>query len=111
MRYLFPLLWVVFVPVLGWPVVASSNEVQHLNAAGATFPYPLYARWASDYNQQTGIRINYQSIGSGGGVRQIIARTVDFGATDDPLPANQLAEHGLVPVSYTHLTLPTIYSV
>jgi len=96
MRYLFPLLLVVLVPALGWPVVASANEVQRLNAAGATFPYPLYARWASDYNQQTGIRINYQSIGSGGGVRQIIARTVDFGATDDPLPANQLAEHGLV---------------
>jgi len=75
---------------------AEAHEVNRLNAAGATFPYPLYARWASDYNQQTGIRINYQSIGSGGGVRQIVARTVDFGATDDPLSAEELAEHGLV---------------
>ncbi len=56
-----------------------------LTGAGATFPYPLYARWAYAYEKATGIRINYQSIGSGGGIRQIMNRTVDFGASDAPL--------------------------
>jgi phosphate transport system substrate-binding protein len=66
--------------------VASQAAPISLNGAGATFPYPLYSKWISEYNKQhPNIRINYQSIGSGGGIRQIIAGTVDFGATDAPM--------------------------
>lgn len=64
--------------------------------AGASFPAPLYARWAADYNKQTSIKINYQSVGSGAGLKQIEAKTVDFGASDAPLKADALAEKGLV---------------
>ncbi len=62
-----------------------------LLGAGATFPYPLYARWFNTYAQETGVRINYQSIGSGGGIRQLIAGTVDFGATDVPMTDEEIA--------------------
>ncbi len=61
-----------------------------LTGAGATFPYPIYARWFSIYNREHGVRINYQSIGSGGGIRQMIEGTVDFGATDAPLTDEDL---------------------
>ncbi|MCA9598526.1 MAG: phosphate ABC transporter substrate-binding protein PstS [Myxococcales bacterium] len=65
---------------------ATGSENVTLNGAGATFPYPLYSKWMSEYNKQhPNVRINYQSIGSGGGIRQISARTVDFGATDAPM--------------------------
>lgn len=63
-----------------------------LTGAGATFPYPLYARWFNDYATRTNVRINYQSIGSGGGIRQILAGTVDFGATDVPMSDAEVAE-------------------
>ena len=66
-----------------------------INGAGASFPYPLYAKWAYKYNQLTGVQINYQSIGSGGGITQIKAKTVDFGGTDAPLKAEELDEFGL----------------
>jgi phosphate transport system substrate-binding protein len=66
-----------------------------ISGAGATFPYPIYAKWAEAYNAKTGVRMNYQSIGSGGGLRQITSKTVDFGASDMPLPPEQLARHGL----------------
>jgi phosphate transport system substrate-binding protein len=66
-----------------------------LNGAGATFPYPVYAAWAYQYQRATGVRVNYQSIGSGGGLRQIAARTVDFGASDAPLEPERLQELGL----------------
>lgn len=62
-----------------------------LTGAGATFPYPLYARWFSDYARQTGVRINYQSIGSGGGIRQLIEGTVDFAASDSPMTDEELS--------------------
>lgn len=63
-----------------------------INGAGATFPYPLYSKWFSEYQQvQPGVRINYQSIGSGGGIRQLTNRTVFFGATDGPMTTEQLA--------------------
>lgn len=62
-----------------------------LTGAGATFPYPLYSRWFNDYAQRTNVRINYQSIGSGGGIRQVLAHTVDFGATDVPMTNEELA--------------------
>jgi phosphate transport system substrate-binding protein len=69
-----------------------------LTGAGATFPNPLYAKWFADYAAQTGIRINYQSIGSGGGIRQITEGTVDFGASDGPMTDEQLAraKHGRI---------------
>ena len=67
-----------------------------ITGAGATFPYPLYSKWAEAYKAKTGVGLNYQSIGSGGGIKQIIAKTVDFGASDAPLEAAQLEKEGLV---------------
>jgi phosphate transport system substrate-binding protein len=67
-----------------------------LDGAGATFPYPVYSAWAYDYNKVTGFKLNYQSIGSGGGVKQITARTVDFGASDAPLESPDLAKDKLL---------------
>ena len=64
---------------------------QNLTGAGATFPYPLYSKWFSDYAAKTGVQINYQSIGSGGGIRQISERTVDFGASDGPMSDDELS--------------------
>ncbi len=72
---------------------ASRTRVD-LTGAGATFPYPLYSRWFNDYAQRTDVRINYQSIGSGGGIRQMIEGTVDFGATDVPMTDAELAQAG-----------------
>lgn len=66
-----------------------------LTGAGGTFPAPIYSRWAADYQQLTGNRINYQGIGSSGGIKQIIAKTVDFGATDTPLSEEELQKNGL----------------
>ena len=67
-----------------------------ISGAGATFPYPVYAKWAEAYKQQTGIGLNYQSIGSGGGIKQIEASTVTFGASDKPLEPADLKQNGLV---------------
>ena len=67
-----------------------------INGAGATFPYPLYSKWSFEYAKQTGLKMNYQSIGSGGGIKQIKAKTVDFGASDAPLAAKELEEAGLI---------------
>lgn len=67
-----------------------------INGAGATFPYPLYAKWATAYEAETGVKLNYQSIGSGGGIKQIKAKTVDFGASDAPMKQAELDEYGLV---------------
>jgi phosphate transport system substrate-binding protein len=61
-----------------------------ITGAGATFPAPVYSKWADEYKKQTGVQLNYQAIGSGGGIKQIDARTVDFGATDDPRKAEEL---------------------
>ena len=66
-----------------------------LSGAGATFPYPVYAKWADAYKKETGVGLNYQSIGSGGGIKQIKAKTVTFGATDAPLTGKELDESGL----------------
>jgi len=66
-----------------------------INGAGATFPYPIYAKWAEAYAAKTGVKLNYQSIGSGGGIAQINARTVDFGASDMPLKPEELDKNGL----------------
>ena len=67
-----------------------------ISGAGATFPYPLYSKWADAYKKETGVGLNYQSIGSGGGIKQIEARTVTFGATDAPLKGPELDKFGLV---------------
>jgi len=67
-----------------------------ISGAGATFPYPIYAKWADAYKKSTGVGLNYQSIGSGGGIKQIEARTVTFGATDAPLKGDELDKNGLV---------------
>eukprot|EP01084_Bolivina_argentea_P165205 287041_1 len=66
-----------------------------LTGAGATFPAPVYAKWADTYQKETGNKVNYQGIGSSGGVKQIIANTVDFGASDAPLSDEKLAQEGL----------------
>src|SRR6186997_3327486 len=67
-----------------------------ISGAGATFPYTVYAKWADAYKKATGSGLNYQSIGSGGGIKQITARTVTFGASDMPLKGEQLEKDGLV---------------
>ena len=67
-----------------------------ISGAGATFPYPIYAKWAEAYKAKTGTSMNYQSIGSGGGIKQITAKTVDFGASDMPLKPTDLDKNGLM---------------
>src|ERR1017187_2434658 len=75
---------------------AHAEAVETLNGAGATFPYPVYSAWAFDYSKVTGVQLNYQSIGSGGGIRQITERTVDFGASDAPLTPEALQKSNLL---------------
>lgn len=74
----------------------SAAVAQDVTGAGASFPAPLYAKWASEYNKATGVKINYQSVGSGAGIKQIEAKTVAFGASDMPLPDEDLAKNGLM---------------
>ena len=74
----------------------AGAQAQEATGAGATFPAPLYAKWAADYNKATGVKINYQSVGSGAGLRQIEAKTVDFGASDMPLKDEDLEKKGLM---------------
>ena len=81
--------------VMGAVASCAVAEVKSINGAGATFPYPIYAKWAEAYYKATGVRLNYQSIGSGGGVKQIKAKTVDFGASDAPLKPEELDKYGL----------------
>jgi phosphate transport system substrate-binding protein len=86
-RYRIAILLAVL--ALALPVVAQTQ----LNGAGATFPYPMYSKWFSEYNKlHPDVQINYQSIGSGGGIRQILNGTVDFGASDGPMTDEQLKE-------------------
>ena len=77
-------------------LMAATTFAQDVTGAGATFPAPLYSKWADAYNKATGARINYQSVGSGAGLRQIRGKTVDFGASDMPLTDADLAKDGLV---------------
>jgi len=76
--------------------IARPALAADITGAGATFPYPIYAKWADAYRKATGKGVNYQSIGSGGGIKQITARTVDFGASDMPMKAEDLQKNGLV---------------
>ncbi len=85
---------ITLVAFIGFAGLSTAAEL--INGAGATFPYPLYAKWAYEYAKKTGVKLNYQSIGSGGGIKQIQAKTVDFGASDAPLSAKNLDEAGLM---------------
>jgi phosphate transport system substrate-binding protein len=76
--------------------LAVAAQAADISGAGATFPYPVYSKWADAYKTKTGIGLNYQSIGSGGGIKQIKAKTVTFGASDKPLEPTELKESGLV---------------
>ena len=84
------------VALAGIALVATSALAADITAAGATFPYPIYSKWASAYKAVSGVGLNYQSIGSGGGIAQIKAKTVTFGASDMPLTAAQLNAGGMV---------------
>lgn len=77
-------------------VATTSAFAADITGAGATFPYPIYAKWAEAYKAKTGSNMNYQSIGSSGGIKQIKAKTVDFGATDNPVKFDDLEKEGLV---------------
>ena len=74
----------------------STCALADITGAGATFPYPIYAKWADAYKKNTGTGLNYQSIGSGGGIKQITAKTVDFGASDMPMKGEDLEKNGLL---------------
>ncbi|MBW8743483.1 MAG: phosphate ABC transporter substrate-binding protein PstS [Sphingomonas sp.] len=85
----------MFVAGVGAFAIASTAAAADISGAGATFPAPVYAKWAEAYKAQTGVGLNYQAIGSGGGIKQIKAKTVDFGASDKPLKPDELAAAGL----------------
>ena len=85
-----------FVVALGLGVAAVASWAADITGAGATFPYPMYAKWAEVYKKETDVGLNYQSIGSSGGIRQIRAKTVTFGATDAPLTGAELDKDGMV---------------
>src|SRR5512142_1399196 len=88
---------------IGGATVHAQASVD-LTGAGATFPYPIYSKWFSEYATKTGVKINYQSIGSGGGIRQLSEQTVDFGASDAPMSDAELAKAKGGPV----LHIPTV---
>ena len=77
-------------------LLCFTAQAQQITGAGATFPYPVYAKWAEAYHKQTGVGLNYQSIGSSGGIRQINSQTVTFGATDAPVKGEDLDKNGQV---------------
>lgn len=87
----YAVLAVLATSALAWGVQAQAQDV---TGAGATFPAPIYSKWASDYNKVSGVKVNYQSIGSGGGIKQIDSKTVDFGASDMPLTDDVLKQKG-----------------
>ncbi|MCL2873092.1 MAG: phosphate ABC transporter substrate-binding protein PstS [Betaproteobacteria bacterium] len=82
--------------IVGVLALTAGVQAAEVTGAGASFPAPLYAKWADAYSKATGNKINYQSIGSGGGIKQIQAKTVDFGASDAPMKPEDLAKNGLV---------------
>ncbi len=92
----FKRMWWAGVGALAAGALAAAAQAADISGAGATFPYPIYSKWADAYKTQTGIGLNYQSIGSGGGIKQIKAKTVTFGASDMPLKPDELKEAGLV---------------
>src|SRR6266480_3984737 len=86
----------LLVALAGAVAFVAAAQAADISGAGATFPYPIYAKWADAYKKETGIGLNYQSIGSGGGIKQIQAKTVTFGASDMPLKPEELTKAGLV---------------
>ncbi|MEN2993949.1 MAG: phosphate ABC transporter substrate-binding protein PstS [Thermodesulfovibrio sp.] len=88
--------WTFLIMIIILFSVNFSYSTDMINGAGATFPYPLYSSWATDYYKATGIKVNYQSIGSGGGIRQIIERTVHFGASDMALKPEEIEKSKLI---------------
>ncbi len=93
------ILWIFLAGVLAVSTAWAGGKITLLGA-GATFPYPLYHKWFDIYHKKTGIKVNYQAIGSGGGIRQLLARTVDFGATDAPMSDKELAR---APAKIVHI--------
>ena len=91
-------LWFLSVAALSLLAMVNLSQAQSvtINGAGASFPYPVYSQWAHKYHELSGVKINYQSIGSGGGIAQIKAKTVDFGGTDEPLKPEDLEKSGLI---------------
>ena len=85
-----------FIACLAAALFAAPALSADITGAGATFPYPIYAKWADAYRKATGVGMNYQSIGSGGGIKQITAKTVDFGASDMPMKPEDLEKYGLL---------------
>lgn len=86
----------ILITLLSLLVAVPLMAAETLNGAGASFPFPVYSSWAYSYEKETGIKVNYQSIGSGGGIKQITAGTVDFGASDDPLTQADLDKNNLM---------------
>ena len=82
--------------IAAFGAVGHAKETATISGAGASFPYPIYAAWANKYHELTGVQLNYQSIGSGGGIAQIKAKTVNFGASDEPLKKEELDKLGLI---------------
>src|SRR4029450_7825757 len=102
-----------FVATLGW-TAASVAAAMRINGAGATFPYPIYSKWFAEYNRlHPELQINYQPIGSGGGIRQLTNQTVDFGATDRPMTARQMlaASEAILPVPTVVGAVVPIYTL
>ena len=91
LSFKFSMLSAISAAVISLPTFAVAQEI---TGAGATFPAPLYSKWASDYNKATGVKVNYQSVGSGAGIKQIDSKTVDFGASDMPQTDDVLAKKG-----------------
>ena len=87
------ILVILAVSLTGYLVSANAADI---TGAGATFPYPIYSKWAEAYEKQSGTKLNYQSIGSSGGIKQINAKTVTFGATDAPVKGDELEKQGQV---------------
>ncbi len=97
MKRMLCFLLLIFLFIFGCKPSSEPSKIKRIiNGAGATFPYILYANWTNEYYKLTGVKINYQSIGSGGGIRQIIERTIDFGASDLPLSPDEVEKKGLL---------------
>src|SRR5438046_8474928 len=91
-----PMNFIKTIVAAGLVAASTSAFAADITGAGATFPFPIYSKWADAYKKETGNGLNYQSIGSGAGIKQILAKTVTFGATDAPLKAELLEKDGLV---------------
>ncbi|MCX7720792.1 MAG: phosphate ABC transporter substrate-binding protein PstS [Dictyoglomus thermophilum] len=102
--------WILLLMILLLSSVSLGQQVI-INGAGATFPYPLYSRWFYEFERETGIKINYQSVGSGAGIQQAKAGTVDFGATDAPLPGKEQEESKLIMIPTVAGSVAIVYNL